>query len=88
MTLSAVIAKANNKYYDNSDKNEPSVGMFAASFQTILGAANDKNEYLSNSNNLTLWNQQIRDFISMLVDINQMDDDEGIFDRAEGVFSK
>lgn len=87
VTLSAVIAKANNKYYDNSDKNEPSVGMFAASFQTILGAANDKNEYLSNSNNLTLWNQQIRDFISMLVDINQMDDDEGIFDRAEGVFS-
>ena len=86
--LSEVMVKANNKYYDNTDESEPSTGMFAASFQTILGAANDKNEYLSNPNNLTLWNQQIREFIAMLIDISHMNDDEEIFERAESIFNK
>lgn len=85
--ISEVMVKANNSYYENTDENEPSTGMFAASFQTILGAANDKNEYLSKPNNLTLWNQQIKEFIAMLIDISRMNDDEKIFKRAESIFN-
>ena len=85
--LNVVINKARNKYYENTDENEPSTGMFAASFQTIFGAANDKNEYLSKPDNLTLWNQQIREFIAMLIDISRMNDDEEIFKRAESIFN-
>lgn len=83
LLIDKVQQNANDGVYENSDANHY-IGMFGAGFQSVVGAATIK---LNNYEQVDKWNQQIRDFISMLVDISQMDNDEEIFDRAESVFS-
>ena len=82
--LDKVQQNANYGAYENSGK-EHNIGMFGAGFQSVVGAASIK---LDNQVQIDIWNRQIRDFISMLADISHMNNDEEIFVRAEGVFSK
>ena len=82
LLIDKVQQNANDGVYENSDANHY-VGMFGAGFQSVVGAAKIK---INNQRQIYEWNQQIRDFISMLIDIRLLHDDEKIFVRVEGVF--
>lgn len=68
--LDSIQEKAKNKEYENSERNQPSIGMFGTGFKSFVSKAD---------------NDSSRQFIQMLVDILPMDDDAAMFDRAAQV---
>lgn len=59
--------------YQNREANKTSIGMFGSGFRTFSRNAKD---------------EDVRDFIMMLVDISKMSNDEEMFTRAEKVLNK
>ncbi len=53
--------------YQNNENNKPSIGMFGTGFYSFQNKTNDECS---------------QEFVKMLVDISQMDDDNEMFDRA------